>query len=50
MKAYNRDRYLKKGYDYARKRHASGHRKRCFRVNKRGARQDGKRSLSLAEE
>jgi hypothetical protein len=42
MKAYNRDRYMKKGLAGTRRSCDTVHRRRCLRVNKRGARQDEK--------
>ena len=59
MQAYNRDRYTKKGLNGTRRSCDTAHRRRCLRVNKRGARQEAvdraryeaeEWSLSLAEE
>ena len=50
MLAYNRNRYMKKGLNGTRRSCDTAHRRRCLRVNKRGARQDAKRAVSLSEE
>lgn len=50
MKAYNKSRVWTKGLAGCRNSYASCHRKRCLRVDKRAARQESKRSLSLSEE
>lgn len=40
MLAYNRNRYKKKGLNGTRRSCDTAHRRRCLRVNKRGARQE----------